>query len=95
MTTFLRVEMRNGNLVAVFDRGGPVWRSNGGVSGYYDDGTFCLDEKSLRARITRIKRDGHDTSAEEHALTTMVEIARNQNTFPDKGGNLCSTMRVT
>lgn len=55
MLTFLRIEPRGGNLVAVFDRGYSEWEPTGYGGSRYDDGTFCLNEESLRIRIANIK----------------------------------------
>lgn len=76
--TFLRIETRGGNLVAVFDRGYQQWYPTGPAGGYYDDGTFCLNESSLKLRIANIERRKGDTSVEQHALTTMSEIQYHQ-----------------
>lgn len=76
MTTieFLRIETRGGNLVAVFDLGYQQWEPTGAGGSRYDDGTFCLNEESLRTRIANLKRDGRDTAVEDYALLTLTEI---------------------
>jgi len=81
-TTFLRIETRGGNLVAVFDRGWLQWQSTGlgGSSGYYDDGTFCLNEQSLRTRIANMKRDGRDTAVEDAALVALIAMKERETT---------------
>jgi hypothetical protein len=80
-TTFLRIETRGGNLVAVFDRGFRMWWSNpNGGDGHYDDGTFCLNEQSLRTRIANMKRDGRDTSVEDAALVALIAMKERETT---------------
>lgn len=90
MIEFLRIETRGGNLVAVFDRGYrmPCYQYDNFDGRYatvkYDDGTFCLNENNLRARIANVEREGRSAAVERHALTTMTEIKRNAREFPDE-----------
>lgn len=72
MLTFLRIESRGGNLVAVFDRGyqSPVWTPDNTTR--YDDGTFCLNKESLQARIANVQSDGKDASVEKIALAALA-----------------------
>lgn len=78
MITFLRIETRGGNLVAVFDRGYQSFVPTDAGHGYYDDGTFCLNEQSLRRRIENVKREGRDTSVEHAALAELRRAATSQ-----------------
>ena len=73
MITFLRIEHRGGNRVAVFDRGHQQWRDIPGGGGRYDDGTFCLNEESLRDRIRNLESGGYDSSVEKRALEAMQQ----------------------
>lgn len=86
MLTFLRIETRGGNLVAVFDRGQGFIPTDAG-HGYYDDGTFCLNEQSLRTRIANIgagrANPNCDTSVERAALIELRQATTNQ---PEQGG---------
>lgn len=78
MIEFLRIETRGGNLVAVFDQGYQItsydYRFHGQRARAItpDDGTFCLNESNLRARIANLERDGRDTSVERTALANLV-----------------------
>lgn len=82
---FLRIKDRGLELVAVFDRGYPVtwwgWMNNQPLP-MPDDGTFCLNEEDLRARIANVEREGRDASVERHALTTLTEVAYHKAAFP-------------
>lgn len=77
---FLRIEDRGLGLVAVFDRGYPEANYNYGCDRQprvtYDDGTFCLNESSLRVIIENVEANGCDASVEKEALVELVK--RNQ-----------------
>jgi len=75
MIRFLRIEDRGPWLVAVFDRGYRSFVPTDAGHGYYDDGTFCLNEPNLLIRVENLKRDGYDTSVEQAAL---AELRRQQ-----------------
>lgn len=77
---FLRIETRVGNLVAVFDRGYQMFNYEDSDFGFYDDGTFCLDEPNLRMHIRNIEaglaNPDRDASVERLALTTLLTTSR-------------------
>jgi hypothetical protein len=79
MIKFLRTEERAGNPIAVFDRGYEVYDPYDGR----DDGTFCLDEESLRSRIDNIKTGlngpSRDASVEHEALRPCWQRRRLRN----------------
>ena len=72
MIKFLRVETRCDNVVAVFHRGYRQWEPTGAGGSHLDDGTFCLNEESLRDRITNLEAGSYDTSVERHALECLI-----------------------
>jgi hypothetical protein len=65
MVTFIGIENRAGNFVAVFDRG---WDSDRGR-------TFCLNRDSLQRRINNIHagldNPARDASEEESAMVAL------------------------
>ena len=69
--TFLRIETRGDNVVAVFDRGYQQWEPTEGGGSHYDDGTFCLNRESLATRIANLERDGYDASVERAAMIAL------------------------
>lgn len=86
--TFLRIEDRGPWLVAVFDRGYPVahynWDNYDGryPVARYDDGTFYLNEQSLRTRIANVERDGRSATVERAALAELVHRTQAATTSP-------------
>lgn len=90
MLTFLRIETRGGNLVAVFDRGYQIpYYTHDNYDGRYasvryDDGTFCLNEESLRQRIVNVEHDRRKcASVERAALAELLRATTNQ---PEQAG---------
>jgi hypothetical protein len=75
MIEFLRIEDRGPWLVAVFGRGYRSFVPTDAGHGYYDDGTFCLNESSLLTRVENLKRNGYNTSVWHLAL---AELRRQQ-----------------
>lgn len=82
MLTFLQIETRGGNLVAVFEHRYRNFVPTDAGHGYYDDGTFCLNEESLRQRILNVEGDGRDASVERAAWAELRRAATNR---PEQG----------